>query len=151
MRLPLLFVALGIVFSSSIARADDGAQAPATSSASSTQPAPEQWYGWQTLTVDAAAVTILIAAAAAPSAPLGYAGVGGFVLGAPIVDLHLGPNQRRLRHCEPRLASVMLFVATRSSAPPYRTTCRLDLPGFAAVLCVAWTVTGGELGPYRAR
>jgi hypothetical protein len=101
LMLPALFAAVlatGALFAPSMARADDDASestcAPCARCAASAPCAPpepkasearERWYGWQTLLVDGAS------ALATPVAP--PLGLGGYLLGAPIVHLangHIG-------------------------------------------------------------
>ncbi len=43
------------------------------------------WYGWQTMTVDAAAVGTIALGVKVGSTPLALSGVGGLVLGAPVL------------------------------------------------------------------
>ena len=47
-----------------------------------------EWYGWQTLLTDASAVLLIVPVSKAPV--LGYAGIGMYGLGAPIVHLAHG-------------------------------------------------------------
>ena len=43
------------------------------------------WYGWQTLTADGMSIATMIAGGAARSPTLGYIGLGGYFVAAPIV------------------------------------------------------------------
>jgi hypothetical protein len=68
------------------------ARASSSSSPSSRpEPATESyWYGWQTLTVDAASVAVIGTGIATRSEPVGWLGAGGIYLGAPIVHISHG-------------------------------------------------------------
>jgi hypothetical protein len=70
------------------------AQAPAGARSASQGQAParaeKEWYGWQTLIVDAASVGAFVAGAAQAPA-LSYAGLAGYALGGPAV--HLGHDR----------------------------------------------------------
>ncbi len=43
------------------------------------------WYGWQTLTADGMSIATMIAGGAAGSPTLGYIGLGGYFVAAPVV------------------------------------------------------------------
>jgi hypothetical protein len=66
------------------------AQPGATSAIAGARPRT-QWYGWQTLLSDAAAVTLM---AALPIEVGGYAGAGVFVAGAPLIHAAHGQPGR---------------------------------------------------------
>jgi hypothetical protein len=52
---------------------------------------PHPWYGWKTLFVDAISFTLMFAAEEGDAAALGVIGLGGYVLGGPLI--HLGHGE----------------------------------------------------------
>jgi hypothetical protein len=63
------------------------------------------WYGWQNLTVDAAAVVMFVGAGSSNSSTLGYMGLGTYLAGSGIV--HLGHER-----VGAAIGSVLLRAAT---------------------------------------
>jgi hypothetical protein len=91
MRYLPLVLALSASCFASIAHAEE------TSERSATPPAPASagetaggWYGWQTLIADGASVAVTALGAASQIAPVGFMGVGGYLLGAPSVHVAHG-------------------------------------------------------------
>jgi hypothetical protein len=83
---------------------DDASSSPASTTevATGSRSSLEEqrsWYGWQTLATDLGAVALVAAALAVadggePPAALGYAGLGLYVLGGPVVHLaHRNPGR----------------------------------------------------------
>lgn len=88
-----LLIALVLVLAASAARADEatpGGPPAAYAPMPPAEPAPSRWYGWQTLTTDGASLLVAIMGGAASSSGIGYVGLGGYLLGAPVVHLAHG-------------------------------------------------------------
>jgi hypothetical protein len=72
---------------------NEPAPSTATAPAKTAQPAAQTesyWYGWQTLTSDAASISAVGTGIKFETAPLAYLGVAGYYLGAPIVHIAHG-------------------------------------------------------------
>jgi hypothetical protein len=76
-------------------------------------PAGPVWYGWQTLVVDGAALTTLLASGAAKSNALGVLALTGYAIGPPIVhwahhNVGIGFGSLGLRIVAPFAGAVLL-------------------------------------------
>lgn len=114
MRLRVLLVVLASLFFASTASADE-----------------TRWYGWQTLAVDAASVVVAAAAAhvdtespsTRPFVTAGLVGgVGGFLVGAPIV--HLAHGEYRHAGASLGLHGGGALVSTAFAIGLFSSSCR---------------------------
>ncbi|HEY6458526.1 MAG TPA: hypothetical protein VIY73_00195 [Polyangiaceae bacterium] len=109
-------------------------------------PTERHWYGWETLLVDAGALTTMIAGAVAQSTAVGVTGVTAYALGPSVVHAARGRGEAALVDASVRVllpvfsATVGYAIDVGTSPPcaPDEILCLRGLGGLAAGLVVGY-------------
>ncbi len=145
-----------------IAGASEGdSEAAADPVATEVDPAPRrQWYGWQTLLVDAAAVGFVVVGLRTQSTPVGYTGVLTYLFGGPVVHAAHGRGGATLGSLALRLGVPLAtgWILTggsedrASDAPGFGVSVGVPLAIALDATVLAWKArpTESEL-PWRPR
>jgi hypothetical protein len=90
-----------------------------------TPPQETVWYGWQTLLVDAAAMTMLYGSVKSHTPSLAWVGLGIYAFGAPTVHAWRGHGDKLNGDIAVRILAPFIGALLASvSLPPSEPTCR---------------------------